>query len=402
MKKKQFNKYDVGIVLLISLLVFGGFGGMLPPIRIVALVCSPYIWASIMFSQSKEIKIILYFFLIWYCFSVFSLCWTSSISEGLKELCYYYCHFSLFFLIILWSKKAKNAMFSIICGWCLFFICSLPIAFNEIWNNSHLSLSQHGNLDINIGEGIVVTKKYAAVTFGNYNTYVTIICYSFPFLFSLLLLVKKILIQLFGWFLIFSSMYIMVTNASRGGIIACVVFSGIFLFYYLNVKYRHKKILLTLIMICLFFGISTYAEELFKQVLYRIGDNGNLSSIGEDTSRILLISLSLRLFQESMFIGTGVGSIVASLQTIAPQFTIPHNLFIEMLVQYGFVVFFFFLFFLYKLYCKARYSTNNITRFTIYSSLICLPIVGVINSGYLLAPELWVYWSSLFIFSKYD
>lgn len=392
------NRYDIGIILLISLLIFGGIGGMLSPIRVVALILSPYIWINIIYSKSKEIKIVLAFFILWYTYSLFSLCWTSSISEALKELFYYYCHFSLFFLIILWSKKAQRPLLSVILGWCLFFVYSLPIALNEIWNNFHLSSSLHGNLDVNIGHGIIVNKKYAAVTFGNYNTYVTILCYSLPFLFSLLLYGKKLLTQFIGWSLVLSLAYILITNASRGGIISYIIVFIIFLFHYKNVRYKHKRLLVYFIVIILLLAIVSYGKELFMQILLRIGESDNISDVGEDSSRITLIKLSLKLFAESMFIGTGIGSIVASLQTIAPEFTIPHNLFIEILVQYSFIIFFFFLFFLYKLYLRARHSGNNIIKFVIYSSLACLPFVGVINSGYLLAPEFWVYGASLFIF----
>lgn len=399
--KIYLNKYDIAIISIISILVFGGIGGMLSPIRGISLLFSPYVWVKLKMFKPKGSGFVLCFFAVWYGYSLLSLMWTPSVSEAFKELCYYYCHFSLFLLLIFFANKANSPLLSVALGWCLFLIFSFPIAFNEILNDVHLASSLHDDLSVNVN-GTIVSKKYAAVTFGNYNSYVTIIGYSLPFLFSVLLRATRFKHQLLGWLLVLCIVYILLTNASRGGILVfCFIFI-VFLFFYKDTYYEHKKIFLCGLTFCLIALLIFKAEDLFMQFLLRIGE-GELSDMTEDTSRILLISLSLQLFVESCFVGTGIGSIVTSLQKIAPEFTIPHNLFIELLVQYGVVIFLFFIVYLLKLIKRAKGSTNRIVKFVIYSSIFSLPIVGVINSGYWLAPELWVYMASLFIYSyKYD
>ena len=43
-----------------------------------------------------------------------------------------------------------------------------------------------------IVDGQTLVRKYASVTFGNYNSYVTVICFALPFMFAYLLLVDGV------------------------------------------------------------------------------------------------------------------------------------------------------------------------------------------------------------------
>lgn len=144
-------------------------------------------------------------------------------------------------------------------------------------------------------------------------------------------------------------------------------------------------------------GLWLNFDVIFQQILYRIGED-SLSEAMQDNSRSMLIWLSLGLFLDSYCLGTGIGSISASLAKVSPSYTIPHNLFVEILVQYGFVILAFFLFFLFLLYTKGRKTIDRLSKFIIYTSLWTIPFASVINSHYLLIPELWIYYASLFIF----
>ena len=397
MKLCEYNKYDVGIIILILLLVFGGIGGTFSPIRCVALFFSPWVWVSVFTSPLvKVLRYVCYFFLIWFIYSLCSLFWTSSIIHGVKELFYYYCHFSLFFLFVLWLQKAKRPLYSIILGWSGFVLCTLPLAFNEIFNDQHLYLTLHENLAMNI-DGQTLARKYAAVTFGNYNYYVTVICFALPFVFAYLLLVDSAKKQLWGWFIIISLFYILVINASRGGLLCFVIALISFLSFYRKKHYRGKRCIQVVVIggVCL--GVWMNFDMIFQQLLYRIGED-SLSEVMQDSSRSMLIWLGLSLFLDSYCLGTGIGSISVSLAKVSPSYTILHNLFAELLFQFGFVIFVFFLSFLYLLYIKGKRTNDWLSKFVIYTSLLTLPVAGVINSHYLLIPELWIYCASLFTF----
>ena len=159
MKQNKYNKYDYGIIVLILLIAFGGIGGTLSPLRCVALFFSPWVWLNIFTRPlNKALRFVCYFFLIWFIYSLCSLVWTSALVEGLKELLYYYCHFSLFFLFFLWLQKARSPLVSIILGWVGLILCTLPIAFNEIFNDQHLYLTLHDHLSMNVDGQTLVRK----------------------------------------------------------------------------------------------------------------------------------------------------------------------------------------------------------------------------------------------------
>lgn len=391
------NRYDFGIIFLILLIAFGGIGGTLSPIRCVALFFSPWVWLNI-FTQplARSIKYVCYFFLAWFFYSLCSLFWTSSLVEGIKELLYYYCHFSLFFLFVLWLQKAKRPLSSVILGWIGCILCTLPIAFYEIFADKHLYLSLHDQLSMSV-DGQTLARRYASVTFGNYNSYVTVICFALPFIFSYLLLVDTIRKQLWGWLIVLAIAYILLTNASRGGLLCFIIALLSFLLFYREKYYKGKFLIKLFVLGIICFGIWLNYDILFQQILYRIGENSLAESL-QDNSRSMLMLLSLKLFFDSYCLGTGIGSISTSLAEVSLSYTIPHNLFIEILTQYGFVILGFCVFFFCRLYIKGRKIDNPQSRYIIYASLLTLPFASVINSHYLLLPELWIYCASLFMF----
>lgn len=391
--QKNYNKYDMGIILIIAIFVLGGFGGALQPIRIIALIFLPSILIQV--RMNRIIYHIFLFFLFWLFYIVISLSWTSDFNQGIKEFFYYITHFSLFLLIQNWAYKAINPLRSIIVGWLLFFLLTCPIAFYELIYDVHLPSSvQSSDLIINVGDGMVLQKKFASVTFGNYNGYVIHLCLSMPFVFSFLLLKKNIISQCLGWLSIIMMSYILLMNASRGGILCLVVVLFWFLFYYKRVAFKSKWLISALVLLVLILFIipnwNIIAEQFYARFVGR-------TNIFEDSGRSNLISLAWTLFLESYAVGTGVGSIQAAMSTKTSGINIPHNLFLELLVQYGLVIFIFCFSFIIRLFFNVFSSERRktINRFILVSSFCSLPFMSVINSGYLLMPALWVYFSCL-------
>lgn len=395
--QKFYNKYDIGIILLIASLVVGDLGGALQPVRVVSLVFMPQVLIHFVRFDRLINKIFL-FFLFWLFYIIISLSWTSDFSQGVKEFFYYISHFSLFLLIQYWAYKAINPFRSIILGWLTFFLLSCPFAFYELIYDRHLASSQFSDeLMINVGHGEVYQKKFAALNFLNYNTYVTVLCFAMPFLFSFLLLKKTFISQIIGWVSILMLAYIQLMNASRGGVICLVITSFCFFYYYRKVSFRKKWLIVSSLLLVVLFFIIPYWSIIIEQFALRFVFRG---SIMEDTSRSHLIRIALDLFTESYGVGTGVGSIMALMAQKTTGVIITHNLFLELLVQYGIVIFAVCIFFGLQLYYNAyKYVNDDLKKFVLFGSLFALPFLAVINAGYLLMPSLWVYFSCLTFFS---
>lgn len=392
--QKLYNRYDIGLILLIASLVVGDFFGALQPVRLVALIFMPQVLRHFVRINRFMNKIFL-FFLFWLFYIIISLSWTLDLSQGLKEILYYISHFSLFLLIQDWAYRAINPLRSIIGGWLLFFLLTCPIAFYELIYDVHLPLSiQSSDMVVNLGDGFVLQKKFASVSFGSYNTYVTHLCFAMPFSFSFLLLKKNILFQCIGWASIMMMAYILLMNASRGGILCLVVVLFCLLYYYRQVAFKSKWIILFFVLFITIILIIPNWNVITEQFVARFVGKTN---IFEDSARSNLISTAWNLFLESYAVGTGVGSIIAAMSTKTSGVIIPHNLFLELLVQYGLIIFIFCFCFIIRLFFNVFFSERRktINGFILVSSFCSLPFVSVINSGYLLMPALWIYFSCL-------
>jgi teichuronic acid biosynthesis protein TuaE len=395
--KLNFNKYDYCNIGVISLLFFGNIGGAFQPIRIVALLLFPYILIWILQNKfTKPQMLIINFFTFWYLYAIISLFWTVDKTEAYKELFYYFVHFSLFLIIILFAQKSNKPLQSIIYGWCLFFIITVPIALNEIINDQHLpsSIFASDNL-VNLSEGTIVQKKFASVTFGNYNAYVTILAFALPFLFANLFLSKRIIHQIVGLILVATCTFIFLINASRGGVICLLITVAVFLFYYRKENFKFKRGLITLALLILFIAFYFYSSTIFQQLSYRYIST---DSFFEDKTRSNLIQIAIQFIHDTYFVGTGIGSMVSSLSAVSyGGISILHNLFLEIFMQYGLIIFIIVILYFYKLYIIARKIQSTKIKFIVYTILLLLIPSSVINSGYLLMPSLWVFWASIFV-----
>ena len=98
----KYNRYDYGVIILITLLAFGGLGGAFQPVRMFALLTSPLILFKLF---SKKIdgqdKYLLFMLATWLMYAGFSFFWTPAPDDGAKQLAYYLLHFLMLLQLIL-------------------------------------------------------------------------------------------------------------------------------------------------------------------------------------------------------------------------------------------------------------------------------------------------------------
>lgn len=400
------NYYDLAIILVISLVSFGVIGDAFQPIRIITFLLIPFVLAWIVQIEiSSRVKKIMLCFLLWYSFLALSMLWTVDFDQGLKELFYYPIHFSLFLLLIALSSKANNPKNSVSLGWILVLVITLPVAIYEIITLNHLPMNviESGTLT-NIG-GVLIQQKYASVTFGNYNTYVVNLLYCLPFLFSIMIKNYNRKYSLLLTIILSISILVIFVNGSRGGIVVSLIYL-LFFIYYFNKKNKDivKKIIIIFIFIAsvssvLYLSLD-YIDSYFAKFLYRFGLGA--SELAQDSERLNIINVGLKLLSDSVFIGQGVGSQYVALSNSSVNIPAAHNVFLEVLIQQGVFVFFGFMYLLYKVFFNNCSSLESRYKVVIYSSLFAFIPLSIINSGYLLMPSFWVFLSSIFIMSNRD
>lgn len=393
----QYNKFDCAIILMLGMLSFGNIGGATTPVRVIAI---PFI-IFLMFTSAVKIRkgpiadlhLFLVIFLFW---MILSLGWSIDYGQAAKEVAYFLIHSSIFLGLVFAAGKADDPIKSVCLGWMVAVALTMPVAIAEFVLDWHLpvSINEAGTI-INYGEGRIAQKIFASATFGNWNTYVTFLCFSLPFLIGCVYLNKLFFYKIISMVVIFAAGIIVIINASRGGLIAFSLISIFGIFNHLRLGGRGKWADFLSVLLIAGVGIWFSYDLLSFQMLARLD---SVSLVGDDDRSAVFLS-SLGLLVDSNFVGVGVGSLVAAYEKLGANVFLPHNVFMELLVQYGVVIFILFVYLLLRIYFLSRKSSDPVSKFVVSSALISLPIVGVINSGYWLNPLIWCYLASIFAIS---
>ena len=380
------------VYLLILSLACGGYGGSLTIPRVLAVFFSPLLLERIPQNWTFVGKYVIYFSLF-YIFCLFSMLWTPDPSQGAKELVYYFVHFILFLEILVFSKYANDTLKIISLGWLSGILITLPIAIWELSSGQHLTVMSQYEDAVIVINGITVERPYAAATFGGFNGYITYLCWSIPFSAYLLLhpAIGKAKIIFVGIILLITSV-VMITNASRGGLLSIIIMFGIFLL--MRYKGRSRIAMIGVVVFAIIFLLNSDFDFLLG-----IKSRGAGGGMFSDDDRLVLWKKALEIFESSIGIGVGIGGIKPAMSALNAPVSVPHNLFLEILAQYGFIVFFVFVGFLLSALRRVFYMKNQDIRIVVCMFIFALPMVSIIDSGYLLSPEVYAAFSSLAVFT---
>ena len=180
------NKFDILIIVTIASLAYGEFEllGAFTPIRLIGAFSACFIaknWKLLIYSGFARWSLLLFF---WWLYMTLSLLWTPDIMLGIIYWFHFTCIIACILSIFLSTIKANRPLHSFSLGWAFFVIITIPIALWEITSGSHLSSGSFNDGAVLGGEW----KKFAAVTFANYNSYSLMLSYTLPFFMLLLLL----------------------------------------------------------------------------------------------------------------------------------------------------------------------------------------------------------------------
>ncbi|MDM1521196.1 O-antigen ligase family protein [Myroides odoratimimus] len=382
------------VLLLIISQIFGLYGGMLQLPRVVAILLLPaFLNSSSFYKDIRETKAFLFFYFFIF-FSLLSFLKVIDYLSVIKEICYACVNFLIFAEIIVFAKSSRVDSFRLITfSVTTFVFLTLPIGLVEIMFNLHFSNSIFGSDNI-IG-GLGISKRYAAITFGNYNLYNHLLAIFFPFVLAFYSTVKNRFIKNVTFVSIILVGYILLINGSRGAILCYLLAIIIFyLFYKKNLKYRTLYNFLFLIVFTAIVLFVLNSDE-FVYIISRMSEKG----VGDD-SRANLIEMGVNMLIDSNLLGVGAGNFTNYVQyNFNSDILVPHNIFVEIFSQYGIIVFGAFIYMLIVL-CKNLRNLKNESHFIVLTSLLIFSLAFVINSVYLSNPYLWIYLASLFVVSK--
>lgn len=395
-KLAKYNKYDIYIFLLVVSCAFGNYGGLFQVERIIGVALVPVMLSRFNLRDSIQRPFIhfLFFFAI---YAALSLLWVPAQNNASRQFIYLTFHLLMFLEIIIFSEYARSPLQSISQGWLIAISLTLIVAMWEITTDNHLALSkQQEDLTMRGGFGLIY-RQFASVTFGNYNTYVTFICFALPFLFYCSKSpTSGILIRIVSVLGISLSTVCILYNASRGGLLVILIMS--FIFIIRSLGRRINPFIIALFAIVAFAVYYRFSSTLFLAIELRTADDMLL----DGDSRYKIWLNAWKAFSQTFGLGVGLGGIEPSMLAVSNGITAPHNFFIEILLEFGVLVFIPFILYIFGLARKSfRLSDNNI-KTAMYLALIAMPIYAIIDSGCVKNPFAFVAFASFTVFANYE
>lgn len=392
---RNMNVYDKALLLLFVSLFSGNLGGVLLLPRTFSILLIPLLsnkGFGLWNVSAKKPRLLLFLWILW---GGVSLLWTPDISRGLEDFVLLIFNALFAYEILTFSSRSKNPLVFIALGWLISLSINNCIGLWEIYTDHHLAVSKFGSdREIKV-EGYYVLMRYANGFFSNYNAFVTFICCALPFLYYLFFTVKSRALKIFVICNLIASVYILFMDASRGGIIVLAIVSALFFLGTSRVKGSTKiSVVLFSIIICYIIWSWDSISSLV------VGRQNNINGI-EDEARYIVWINCLKVLIDTGGLGTGIGGVGSSMEVYAGYggTLAPHNAFLEILIQYGVIVFIVFVYFLFILYFNAKKNKQGFSRIVIYSSLLAIPFTFLINSVYLNNPFFWASLMSLYIYS---
>lgn len=393
-----YNKYDYFIIFIIVFLIVGTIQyGVLGYTLLAGLLCFPFAIKEINFSiQNGKFTHIILFLLLWLLYAILSIFWAGTNEYTLREIWNLFWHIIIFCGIYNVSRVANNPIEAIITGWCLLILLTLPVALWEITTGSHLP--NFG--DFNEGQGISGSSElriFAAVTYKNLNTYVTLLCSSLPFLMlGILQSSNKILptVTTFG------SIVILIINSSRGGLLCLCICLIVFSVYFFKTPFPYKKFISIFIIIVGIFVISHYGADIAEQAIGRIQYYGK-DNITQDPGRWDVWKMGVDFCIKSFGFGCGVGSMIPVYASTGFWLHYSHNFVIEFILQYGLWMFLPFGILLLRNWLYMCKADTKGYRMLGYSLMLSFIPWAIINDTYLSVPYVWIWLASQFVIGNH-
>lgn len=394
--RNNHNKYDTYLLLLIVSTIFGGIGGALTAPRLLGILLIPQLFSTENRENLNYLSSLRYWCFAFYVFALVSMLWTPDNEEGFKELVYYLVHFLIFFEVIVFSRKALSPLQFIAIGFALCVLLTSVVGFWELTTDNHLAYSQMDEAKaFNIGDEIVL-RKFAAVTFYNLNGYVTYLCFCLPFLLYGFSLEEKLL-KWMSFIALVIAIVLILCNASRGGMFTIVICLAVFFL----MSQKNKSFIYSFIVLIggLLYLLYKYGESILFILTMRLSEGGATT----DDSRFEIWGNALNVLVEYCGFGCGIGGMNTAMEQFAKGgITVTHNVFLEVLCQYGVIFCLAFVFFLFKQFKTALQLFDEKSRVLVIVALVSFPMTGIINSGYLLDPQLFIVLASIYVFANYE
>jgi hypothetical protein len=319
-----------------------------------------------------------------------SLSWTADVLGGVGMLLAVLVG-SISLYIISVSDLSISGARLLIWAWVATVAFSMPIAYYEIATGNHSQLAfESRNAGGDFGEF-----PFAAILFGNYNDYSTWLCLAFPITMTAFLQVKSNYAKSAITFLNILIVGVIFVNTSR----ASLAFAAIVIIVYairFNSFRNYAAIIISATVPILFIRYQFEILNIYSFALYRFEVLGETDE--SYIQRLGLIEGGVRAIIESLGLGIGLGGFDEYVNDNYPYLIPnPHNIFLEIGVNFGAIPLLVFLGLLVRLFFSGflQKQIPDSFRFAVMMGAISVPIIGSVPSQAIVYVYWWVWLATM-------
>jgi len=277
---------------------------------------------------------------IWLLWAFASLLWAASKTDGIRGVIFLFTGSTIILFTLLYlqtSEKLDHLYVLLICV----YVALIPVGFWETLTGTHLPISRLYNT-------LRIHQRYAPTTFFvNPNDYAAYIILSWPLLFTRIQYSKRWPFRIIGSMALISSWYLLFKTSSRAGYIA-FLFQIIFWFLVIvrprtQIRFTIIVLIITCLLLLTFPSKTTQIEHILQTQLIEFNFEDFISTNASNMTRFNLLRNAFIFFCDSLGFGVGAGNVDFYMERegIFPtgQVYNTHNWWMELLANYGLLIF---------------------------------------------------------------
>ncbi|MBD1382997.1 O-antigen ligase family protein [Metabacillus arenae] len=345
----------------ITLAVLPGFS--LFPYRLFLLILTlvyliQWLKRDILWWKDIKVKPIIAFFFLWFLYSLVSLSWSASLSEGVKDITYLVVGISFtYYVVSIYNEKRNYVEFFFI--WIIMTFALIGLGFLNHFLEKHLPISR-------INYAYSYQQDIPTAVFVNENDFASFLAIAIFFLVSLCHNHPYKILKFFGVIGILCSLLLIVLTESRANYISVAIGFAFWYLFMINLKLRVKLTILgslAVVPIILFFSnrIIPIVQSVAVQVVSLFVPNEASRSVDIRTN---LLKNIIVYIEDSFGFGVGSGNAEFYIENNQIYDTHGdynvHNWWAEIFVNYGMFIFFLYVIMLVYLFVKLfRYNMRE-------------------------------------------
>jgi len=354
----------------------GGLGGSLQPARLLLAALTPLVLvlspAGVKLTPVAKQALTMAILMV--LIGGLSLAWTADVLGGLGMLLAVSVG-ALSLYIVTRSDLTADGVRLLMWAWVGIVGISLPIAFYEIATGNHFQFAFEDRVIGGIGEF-----PFASIFFGNYNDYSTWLCLAFPITMAAFFEAKKIHTKSIVMIINIAIVAIIIINTSRASL-AYVSIVCLFYIFIFNSFRIFAAIFLVVLIPAVLIQYQGQVLDIFDLAVYRFEVAGAMDE--SYIQRSGLVAGGVRAIIESYGIGVGVGGFEEYINDNYPYLIPnPHNLLLEIGVNFGVIPLLLFVALLVRLFLVGffRRDIPQGFRMSIMFGALSVPVIGAVPS----------------------